>query len=270
MDQIQKAVYYCSVSKGGRILYSYIGVGDDEIENLAVLCLEKTPPYHKWYFQTMAKKTFGFLMEEGYVYFAITDEGLGNVEVLRFLEQLKDEFRKVARKGSGRSMSNLNSLCVQEQLVPVIRHLITSLEHVSGWPADTPPQHGGNNANGQIEGSGSSTRAPLLAKASRQDKKKMKDHAIAMRGIELEEHRKSTERAKVDSGVTDSNNQGAGVLPPPMVQKEFGLVRTRSGSQNFHRRWCRQVRIVLAIDAAVCVVLFVIWLVICQGTKCLR
>nr|XP_033514183.1 phytolongin Phyl1.1-like [Nicotiana tomentosiformis] len=113
----------------------------------------------------MAKKTFGFLMEEGYVYFAIADEGLGNGEVVRFLEQLRDEFRKVARKGSGRSMSNLNSLCLQEQLVPVIRHLITSLEHVSEWPADTPPQHGGNNANEQFEGSGSST--------SRQDKKKM-------------------------------------------------------------------------------------------------
>ncbi|XP_059289142.1 phytolongin Phyl1.1-like isoform X2 [Lycium ferocissimum] len=241
MDRIHKAVYYCSVSKGGQILYSFNG-GDDEIEDLALLCLQRTPPYHKCYFHTMAKKTFGFLMEEGYVCFAIADEGLGNAEVLRFLEQLRDEFGKVSKKGSGRSISNLNSLCLQEQLVPVIRHLITSLEHVSR--NDTG--HGGtcvspyNNVNAQIEGG----RAPLLAKPTRQDKKKMKDHAISMRGIELEEHRKSTER---DSGrEIDPNNEGATVPPP----KEFGLRRSRSDSLNLQRRWCRQVRIVLAIDAA--------------------
>ncbi|KAK4341253.1 hypothetical protein RND71_039754 [Anisodus tanguticus] len=261
MDQIQKAVYYCSVSKWSEILYSYNG-GDDEIEDLDVLCLERTPPYHKNYFQTMAKKTFGFMMEEeGYVSFAIAHrEGLGYAELLRFLEQLRDEFRK----GSSRSISNLNSLCLHEQLVPVIRHLITSLEHVSGkWSADTPPQHAlspYNNVNGQIEGG----RAHLLAKPTRVDKKKMKDHAIAMRAsIELEEYCKSTER---DSGDIDKNNQGT-IVPPP---KEFGLIRSRSGSKNFQRRWCRQVRIVLAIDAAVCLVLFAIWLFICQGTKCLR
>ncbi|KAG6431917.1 hypothetical protein SASPL_103489 [Salvia splendens] len=35
-------------------------------------------------------------------------------------------------------------------------------------------------------------------------------------------------------------------------------------------KWCRQVRTVLAIDAAVCVVLLVIWLVICKGLECIR
>ncbi|CBI16993.3 unnamed protein product, partial [Vitis vinifera] len=203
MGSFENTVYYCCVSKGNRILYAY-GGGGHEIENLAALCLERAPPFHKWYFQTMGKKTFGFLMEDGHVYFAIVDEGLGNPGVLQFLEHMRDEFKKVARKDSRGSPSSFNSLHIQDQLVPIIHRLISSLEHVSqtsnNWIAD--------DANGQMEAA-SSTKAPLLGKFSKQEKKKkMKDPVIAMRDIELEEHRKSTDRGiKIDSGNSDSNSQ---------------------------------------------------------------
>ncbi|PSS19359.1 Phytolongin Phyl1.1 like [Actinidia chinensis var. chinensis] len=271
MASIQHTVSYCCVSKGGRTLYAYCG-GDGEIENLASLCLEKTPPYHKWYFQTMGKKTFGFLVEDGYVYFAIVDEGLGNSGVLQFLEHVRDEFRKVAKKGSRRSISNLSSLCIEEQLVPVIHRLITSLENVSqstdnDWPAEASSLHHGDlfvsptsDPNGQNDAA-ASTKAPLLSK---KEKKKMKDHVMAMRDIELEEHRRST-----DMGTVDSNYQ-SGAVSSSSIHKDSVLMRTRSGTQNIRNKWCRQVRIVLAIDAAICLVLFVIWLIICGGTECLQ
>jgi len=278
MDTIQNIVYYCCVSKGNRILYTYSG-GDHEIENLAALCLERAPPFHKWYFQTICKRTFGFLMEDGYVYFTIVDEGLGNSGVLQFLEHVRDEFKKVARKGSRGSFSSMNSIGMQEQLVPVIRRLITSLENVSqsrsNWTAETPSSlvaglsPSPSNANGQIEAA-SSTKAPLLGKSSKQDKKKAKDHVIGMRDIELDEHRRSTDRGvKADLDTLDSNNQG-GVSSSVSLQKDLGSMRIRAGSQSIRKKWCRQVRIVLAIDAAICVILFVIWLCICHGIACLR
>lgn len=242
MGSVQNSVYYCSVSKGGQLIYAYNG-GDHETENLAALCLERVPPFHKWYFQTMVKKTFGFLMEdEGYVYFAIVDEGLGNDKVLRFLEQLKDEFRKVAKKGSCWTMSNLNSICLQGELVPVISPC--------------------NNATGKIVEGGDSTNALLLGKPSRQEKKKRNDHVIAIRDAELEEDRNSTE-------LIDTNDQDTVVIPI-MSQKELCLVRNITSSQNFQKKWCRHVRVILAIDVVVCLVLLVIWLVICEGTKCLH
>ncbi|XP_004241928.1 phytolongin Phyl1.1 [Solanum lycopersicum] len=241
MGSVQNSVYYCSVSKGGQLIYAYNG-GDHETENLAALCLERVPPFHKWYFQTMAKKTFGFLMEdEGYVYFAIVNEGLGNDKVLSFLEQLKDEFRKVGKKGSCWTMSNLNSICLQGELVPVISPC--------------------NNATGKIEG-GDSTNTLLLGKPSRQEKKKRNDHVIAIRDAELEEDQKSTE-------LVDTNDQDAVVIPI-MSQKELCLVRNITSTQNFQKKWCRHVRVILAIDVVVCLVLLVIWLVICEGTKCLH
>ncbi|XWS54558.1 hypothetical protein CRYUN_Cryun10bG0099500 [Craigia yunnanensis] len=278
MGSIQNTVHYCCVSKGNRTLYEYSGE-NHEIENLAALCLERTPPSHKWYFETIGKKTFGFLIEDGYVYFTIVDEGLENRGVLQFLEHMRDEFKNVTRKGSRGSFSGMSSIGIQEQLVPVIRHLITSLEHVSNsgsdWKAETPSSdHAGlspspNNANAQLEAA-NSTKAPLLGKSSKQEKKKLKDHVIAVRDIELEEHQKSTDKGvKVDSISLDSNNQN-GASSSISLQKNLGSMRIRSGSQNIRKMWWRQVRIVLAIDAAVCLLLFVIWLLICNGIECTR
>ncbi|XP_054815949.1 phytolongin Phyl1.1-like [Prosopis cineraria] len=277
MDSIQNKVYYCCVSKGSRILYAYSG-GDHEIENVAALCMERAPSFHWWYFETIGKRTYGFLMEDGYVYFTIVDESLGNSGVLRFLEHVRDEFRNLAKKDSRGSLSNMNSVYIQEKLVPVIRRLITSLESVSDNNSnlrdETLPFQVGlspspSNLNGQIEGA-SSTKAPLLGKSNKQDKKKAKDHVIAMRDVELEENRKSTDRGiKVDSGNVDSNSQG-GAAASFSLQKDFGSMRMRSGPQSIRKKWWRQVRIVLAIDAAVCLILFVIWLIVCGGISCIR
>lgn len=278
MGSIQPTVYYCCVSRGNRILYAYSG-GDHEIENLATLCLDKAPPFHRWYFETSGKRTYGFLIEDGYVYLTIVDESLGSPGVLQFLEHLRDEFKKIARKGSRGSLSSMNSVGLQEQLVPVIHRLITSLENVSqgasNWTADTRPSlHPGlspspGTANGQTEVA-TSTKAPLLGKSNKQEKKKAKDHVIAMRDIELEEHRRSADRGiNLDSSTLDSNNHG-GAGSSIALQKDSGSMRMRSGSQSIRKKWCRQVRIVLAIDAAVCVVLFVIWLLICHGIECIR
>ncbi|KAL0437881.1 UNVERIFIED_CONTAM: Phytolongin Phyl1.1 [Sesamum latifolium] len=288
MDPVKTTVYYCCVSMGNRVLCSY-NSGDHGIEDLAALCLERTPPFHRWYFQTTGKTTFGFLMDEGYVYFAIVNRSLGNSQVLGFLEELRDQFRMVGKRGSTTSVSSLNtSLCLQEQLLPSVTRLVASLERLSlsasgtvttDWPAQnaSPLPYQGelalspcNNANGHIE-TGSSTKAPLLGKHSKQEKRKMKDHVIAVtvRDTEMEEHRRSTDRGvKIDSGLLNSSSQGTSSASP--MRKEFGSTRIKSGSQNLQRKWCRQVRIVLAIDAAVCLVLFIIWLIICHGTECIR
>ncbi|XP_062073133.1 phytolongin Phyl1.1 [Humulus lupulus] len=279
MGSIQNTVYYCCVAKGSRVLHEHSS-GDHEMESLALLCLERTPPFHKLYFETMGKRTFGFLIEDGYVYFMIVDENVSNPGVLQFLEHLRDEFKKVAKWGSRGSLSSMNSISVQEQLLPVIRHLISSLENVSqgsrGWTGVTPLIHAGSSpspssANGQIEVS-TSTKAPLLGKSSKQEKK-AKDHVIAMRDVELEEHRKSTDHRGVNidlnSATLDSSNHGGSSSSIPL-QKELGSMRIRSNTPSIRKKWWRQVRIVLAIDVAVCLVLLMIWLFICRGVECIR
>lgn len=162
--------------------------------------------------------------------------------------------------------------------------MITSLEHVSQtagneWPAEASSQHRAEfspslnyDANGQVEVA-ASTKVPLLtSKSNKQEKKKKKtkDHVIAMRDIELEEHHNATDRVvKVDKETLDSDCR-SGVTSTVSLQKDFALMRTRSGNKSFRKKWCRQVRIVLAVDAAVCLVLFLTWLIICGGFECMR
>lgn len=273
MGSIRNTVYYCCVWNGGKVLYSYNSGGDREIEDLAALCLEKAPSHHKWYFQTMFKKTFGFLMEEGYVYFAIIDSTLGNPGNLEFLQHLRDEFKIVAKKGSNRSISNLNSPVLQEKLLPVIRQLIASLEHVTETTSTHSPYNNGLSpspiSNESLD-SGISTKAPLLGK-TKQEKRKMRDHVITVRenGV-VEEHRKSGDKGgnKVDPASLDSSNQGGSVTGISLTKEVSSM--SRSSTQTIRTKWCRQVRIVLAIDVAVCLILFIVWIVVCRGTECIR
>ncbi|GFY96787.1 hypothetical protein Acr_11g0010930 [Actinidia rufa] len=67
-----------------------------------------------------------------------------------------------------------------------------------------------------------STKAPLLSK---KEKKKMKDHVIAMRDIELEEHRRST-----DMGSSVDSNYQSGVVSSSSVHKDSVQMRTRARS----------------------------------------
>lgn len=229
MDWVGKSasVCYCCVWKEGGVVYKY-SIGNHEIDNMAALCLEIIPPYHRFYLETIAPYTFAFLMDDGFVYFAILRHSHGNSQLLSFLQNLRDEFTRIGRKG---------------EFLPVVSGLVASLEGVRAWPAMS-------NANGD-GGAGSSTKAPLLARPSKHDKKKKKtkmtDDGVGVRDIETAEHRRST----------DSEGHGHGTT-------------TKSSSQNVRDKWCRQVRIVLAIDAAVCILLFVIWLVICRGIECIR
>ncbi|PWA46331.1 Longin domain-containing protein [Artemisia annua] len=211
-------VYYCCVSNGVKVLYGFNNGDDVEIEKLAALCLEKVPSHHKWYFQTMCKKSFGFLIEDGYVFFAIFDQSVGGVGKLEFLEHFRDEFKKVAKKGSKRSGSGLKLDVVQEKMEPVVRRLIASLDKESNACRETP----------------------LLGKSSKQEKRKTRDHVISVReNGAADENRKSGDKggAKVDSSSIDPDNQGGSV--DGIVSKEVSSM-SRSTTQTIRNKWCRQ------------------------------
>ncbi|CAH8303120.1 unnamed protein product [Eruca vesicaria subsp. sativa] len=257
MGLIKNTVHYCCVSRDNQILYAYNG-GDQSNESLAVLCLEKTPPFHAWYFESIGKRRFGFLIGDGFVYFAIVDEVLGKLSVLKFLEHLRDEFKKAARKNCrGSFTAVIGSINVDDQLVPAVSKLIASLERVAAAEAANNEL---KTSNSNLAEQSEATKAPLLGKSSKQEKKRGKDHVVSLRGIELDEHRNSNDRAEASSAAETS------------LQKEHVAPRRRgrSGSQSFEWKWRRLVQIVLAIDAAICLTLFAIWLAICQGIKCTR
>ncbi|XP_047323006.1 phytolongin Phyl1.1-like [Impatiens glandulifera] len=257
MGSTQNTIVYCCVVKCSQIMFAYSN-GDPNIESIAALCLERIPPFHKFYFQTMNGKTFGFLMEESLVYFSISDDSLGNSVVHNFLGRLKDEFRKKSKK----SLRRLNSHGLQEQLLPIIHKLIMSLG--DEWPVETHSVgrtgfslSGCKDVKAQTNDGAVSTKVPLLGKS---DKRKMKEHVIAVRDAELEEiHRKSTDR--------NSDGSSQSVAVSSMQLQKDSVLMSRQVARN---KWCKQVRIVLAVDVGICFVMLIVWLVICRGITCIR
>lgn len=232
---------YCCVAKGSKILYSYNTKGR-ELETLAALCLERTPPHHKWFFHTVGTRTFGYLMVDNYTYFAIVDPSVGNLGTLRFLKHIREGFENASKNG------------FHDTLVPIIQRLITSLEKMprSSFLDYEICEEGDTN-----DGS-TSSKAPLLVKSgSKTDRKKMK------------------EKPADEAGVTEDHADRSIKINMP-VQEGGGMSIERSSSSNRTRRqqvgkrlWWRHVKIVVAVDIILCLVLFGVWLGVCKGFQCL-
>ncbi|KAG6497037.1 phytolongin Phyl1.1-like [Zingiber officinale] len=103
---------YCCVAKGRKVIYFYNNAGQ-ELETLAAECLQNAPVFHYWYFHTAGMRTFGFLIADGYTYFAIVDPSAGSSWVLTFLENIRAAFRKSPRN----------------ELISVIEHLVSTLKY---------------------------------------------------------------------------------------------------------------------------------------------
>ncbi|KAK1276183.1 putative VAMP-like protein [Acorus gramineus] len=253
MTTIDRAVHYLSVSKGTRVLYEQTTGSDREVDRLAALCLENAPPFHARYFHTASNRTFAFLMSDDHVYFTITDARLSNPEILKLLTHLRELF---VRPPPWRGKS------VDEELVPVIQRLITSLESVPRIGCEDRTADGGQESvNGSTDG------APLLGRPSKNERKKMKDRGVDAREGGSDER---TVRIDVDheshganSGVSGGGGSGAVIS----LQKSSSSNRVRA-QQGARRVWWRQVRIIVAIDVVVCLLLFGVWLAVCKGFRC--
>ncbi|CAL9158343.1 unnamed protein product [Musa hybrid cultivar] len=234
---------YCCIAKGNKILYSYNSKGH-ELETLAILCLENAPAFHKWYFHSIGTRTFGFLTADGHTYFAIIDPSVGNLAILQFLEHIQDGFRKVAKNG------------FHDDLVPIVQRLIASLENMPRYAFSLD-----DNSEGTASSDGStSTKAPLLGKnsGSHHDKKKMKDKVL-----------------QSDDVIEDDADRTVKIDMPPQTVGAMSLPRSLSSTrlrvqQAGRRLWCRHVKIVIATDIIICLILFGVWLAVCRGFHCLR
>lgn len=232
---------YCCIAKGSKVVYSYSSKdGDSQMEATAALCLENVPPYHRHYIHTTGSRSYGFLMADGHTFFAIIDPTVGNVGAFQFLERVRDEFRN----------TNRNSL--HDSLLPAVQRLVASLEKM---PRATLVLEYGAQRGGSNDGSGcTSSKVPLLGKGGgRKDKKKAKDKGMSTADGDDEHH--GTRALRIDVQPEDVG----------------GMSLERSASQSRLRRrslWMRHVKIIIIVDAVICVVLFAAWLAVCKGFQC--
>lgn len=231
------SVQYCCIARGTKKLHA-LNNGDHKVEQMADWSLANAPLYHSWYFHSMGGKTYGFLMEDGLVFFAIVDSCVDNLSILKFLEHVRDRFRISSRNG------------FQDEIVPVIWQLIASLENIARQNMDQPRMESSSPGDGSV-----STKAPLLGR-SNSNRKKAKDSAIEVMGEDDEDRPGRGGRA---SCSTESIGG---------ISTQKGLSRTRSSQLIGRKKWLRQVKIVIIIDVIVCLVLFAIWFGVCMKNNC--
>ncbi|GLJ18669.1 hypothetical protein SUGI_0333030 [Cryptomeria japonica] len=297
--QMQNLVYYSCVSRATTILAEH-SEGDLELEELATQCLEKIPPLHSRFTHTTRKKMFNFLMDGPFVYFAIVDEALGKSKAFSFLENVRDEFKKLLKaKGNCSDGLLFSSCCFRDEFGPVYKKLVSPLVGVPQIEKDrileeemaAPATQSGiiTHQSPQVFSSptdasmplydnahvgGDSNNRPLLGgheKKKNANKKKNKDHVTEIRDIVMENSGKALDINKGNSNrveiVMDGNRSG-GALPTPLSLQKSASFRSK-GQQVAQRMWWRNVRLVLFIDVVVCAILFGVWLGICNGFKCI-
>ncbi|KAL6856939.1 hypothetical protein ACP4OV_018321 [Aristida adscensionis] len=241
---------YCCIAKGRKVIYCFNSKdGDPQMEATAALCLEHAPPHHRHFIHTMGSRSYGYLMADGHTFFAIIDPSVGNVGALQFLERVRDVFRNANKKNG-----------FHDSMVPAVQRLVASLEKMphASFVLDETADRGGSNESSSC----SSSKVPLLGKnnGSRKDKKKMKDKEKAASGADGESEQHGNRGVRIDM---------------PTDQDVGGMSLERSPSQSRLRRqqpprsmWMRHVKLIIIVDAIICLALFAAWLAVCKGFQC--
>ncbi|WOL02377.1 phytolongin Phyl1.1-like [Canna indica] len=205
-------IVFFGIVKEKDLVYSYNGGGND-LRALAQNWLEKAKCHHAWHSHSEENMTYGYLMQDGYTYFAIDDDACaGNSEMLSFLKRLREAYKNASKKDK----------VGDEELHWVVRF-----------------RAGEKPANACLK-----TR--LLG--SKNGGKKAKDVGGGEDRV-----------LKID---------GLQVPAGGVISLSRSLSSRLMAQQRGRRVWWRQVKILAAVDVLVCLIMFAIWLVVCEGFQC--
>lgn len=258
MDSDPGLIYYSCIAKGTTILAEF-NSRDAALGAIAAKCLEKTPPFHATFSHTVRSKTYAFLIDEPFVYFVIFDEKLENSEGFAFLESVRGAFAKDFN--GEKKLEKLSSHCFQGEFNPIFRQLIgPALYHMDGIESPIGQRIGENGSfqygSGPIRGRGRLSGDKGCSK---------------MKNALLEELKIGGRNGEKE--VDDNSSNASGMSPEfsPIMHKNRGLY---SGEMSCHQKakkvWKKQVWVILSLDLIACAILFVVWLWVCSGLKCME
>ncbi|XP_062082168.1 phytolongin Phyl2.2-like [Humulus lupulus] len=241
-------IYYACIARKTTILAEF--TKETDLEDLARQCILKSPPYHSIFSHTVRKRTYIFLIEDPFVYFAIFDQNLDQSETLWFLNRIKSGFEDSRSKGS----ENFNS---QAEFDSILREImVLDLDLVSSTPSLSSSSQNpslDSSARGQSFGF-----TPLLGVKPLKGLKKKKKRLSGETNGDL--GKDSTMENTVD--VFDDVNGG--------VSMQKSVSPYVGDRQKAKQVWRKHVWVVLLLDLFVCAVLFGVWLWVCRGFKCIE
>ncbi|KAG5251116.1 phytolongin Phyl [Salix suchowensis] len=228
-------VFYACIAKGPTIVAEFSPGEESGIEIIGQRCIEKTPPNHSMFSHTTCSKTYTFLIDDPFAYFAI--------------------LMRISRSPSIYGFEP----CKEWEILALDADLVNALMEESSKDSRNPRCLDSTNGKGAVI-------RPLLPKPTKflmmMKKKKKKrpfgeangDHY----GGDLGNNNKV-------NGVGEHDNRGFSVS---MMQKSGGFYMG-DGKQKAKQIWKKHVWVVLTLDLIVCAVLCGVWLWVCRGLSAL-
>eukprot|EP00250_Pteridium_aquilinum_P007579 c17256_g1_i1 orf=479-1375(+) len=293
MSPLPNLIHYTSVCKRGTHTYTLAEYtdGDGELPQIASKCLQLLPPHHSRFSHTTNQRMFACIIDEPFLFCAITDEALSRSQAMSFLEQVQHEFTSYAGVcGLLADHSILEPHSLDSVFGPIFRCLVSPFvgipqkekdriaeetESRMYAEADADAEAGLSRAYCSAEtsaydnydqaspcfdrSSGSrSPSTPLIGKTSGK-KHKQKKHK--------DEGRNSSDGGEDKVHRMEITKDGGS---PKGQMQRLGSSKSFRGQQAAQRMWWKCVKIVLLLDAIVCLILFGIWLGICKGFTCMK
>ncbi|KAG2263050.1 hypothetical protein Bca52824_070129 [Brassica carinata] len=222
-----------------RLLF-YSCIDEPEIEALALRCIEDVPPHHSMISHTVRKRTYASFIDGSFTYFAILDEAVTKTESLWLFTRLKSAVEALVSDGS--ALDNPTQLCLQSKLDPVFSEIASG---------------GGGDNNKDLEpelGLVGSPREIKNIPSLDSSKERSLKPLLAKPLMVLKKNKKRVQtEAKMDQGLPRN-----------------GLIHDHHHRQKAKQIWKKHVWVVLMFDVCICVVLFGIWLWVCQGFQCIQ
>ncbi|CAF1756230.1 hypothetical protein Bca4012_044520 [Brassica carinata] len=257
---------YTCIAKGTVVLAEFASEEEAGIEDVALRCIENTPPHHSIFSHTVGKKTYTFSIdEESFVYFAILDEAMEKPESFWLLNRLRSAVEDLVR--GGETLTNPSPRCLQAKMDPVFAEIVGGVDVDLELDMDlvgSPRSVARDSRNPSIDSSKGrrASLMPLLGKQLKALKKKNKRlHTEDSGDVGMI---KETSERKVD--LCGNGNGG-------VSRKELrnGLLTDHHHHrQKAKQMWKKHVWFVLIFDFCICALLFGIWLWVCEGFQCVN
>ncbi|CAI9771999.1 unnamed protein product [Fraxinus pennsylvanica] len=257
-------VHYACIAKGTTVLAEF-NSRDESLGSIAAKCLEKTPPFHSTFTHTVRRQTYTFLIHDPFAYFAIFDENMENFEGLAFLRSVKEAFDVVYSGDLGkRKLERLTSHCFQGEFSPVFHQLVGP-----GPEMDSP----GSPVGRRLVQSGvlCSDSGSLRGRSNGDFGKRLFGEFKTGGGRGVKGRRHFEKKLNKDDDDDHEGGEGIG------LSREYSIVMQKNGLYSGelmgqHKAktvWKKQVWVILSLDLFICAILFIVWLWVCRGFKCI-
>ncbi|KAJ8435197.1 hypothetical protein Cgig2_028383 [Carnegiea gigantea] len=239
---------------------------DSSLQDLAYQCLHKAPPHHSIFSHSYRNQTYTFLLDDPFVYFGIFGPKMPKPDQILFLGRLRDALSRLIKLNPNKKFT---SHCFQGELHPIF--LRTMKKSIDLDPLLLVP-NGVHSINPLTSVSGSVSPS---SKARKIFSVPVLSPANVGKGYKKKRPSGEREEALVNGKFDVFDVDGVvGEVKSRKVSTQNGLHLSEAGGgggrQKAKKIWRRHVWIVLALDLAVCLILFGIWLFVCRGLKCIE